>query len=184
MKKILFMIVFVCIISALAISINVFAQAASGKVEVSFTFTQQKGFASNQFAVWIEDREGRHIKTLYATRFTANGGWQRREHSLALWVKQSNLAGMNKSQVDAITGPTPKNGTLRYIWDGTNSRGEAVSAGEYHILVEGTLRNENYVIYTAVIKLGEKSQVNAKAEYFGSSTAERGMIGPVTVTCN
>jgi len=37
-------------------------------VEVSFTFARQSGAASNQFAVWVEDAQGRYVRTLYATR--------------------------------------------------------------------------------------------------------------------
>jgi hypothetical protein len=174
MKKTFFVLLFVC--AALAL----FAQ--TNKVEVSFTYTKQSGSGSNQFAVWIEDAQGRYIKTLYATRFTAAGGWAKREFSLPQWVKQSNLAGMSKPQVDAVTGPTPKGGSLQYIWDGTDSTGKAVPAGEYRVIVEASLRNENAVIYTAAIKLGERGRVTAQARYTGTSTAERGMIGPVTVT--
>ena len=175
MKNPLFML----LVLALAVPAGICAQ--SPRVEVSFTYTTQRGFSSNQFAVWIEDAQGRYVKTLYATRFTANGGWQKREQSIPLWVKQSNLKGMNKNQIDAVTGPTPKTGRLGYIWDGTDSSGKAVSSGEYRVLVEATLRNENRVLYTAVIKLGEKGRADAQAQYFGSSTAERAMIGPVTV---
>jgi hypothetical protein len=185
MKKTVIILSFVCILLTVFVLITAFfpvnVSAQTSRVEVSFVFTKQSGFASNQFAVWIEDTQGRYIKTLYATRFTAAGGWQRRDLSLAQWVKKSNLAGMNKVQVDAITGPTPKNGNRSYVWDGTDSTGRSLPAGEYRVFVEGTLRNENYVLYTAAIKLGERGQVNAQAQYFGSSTKERDMIGLVTV---
>ena len=185
MKKSLLVLLLAGAVLVLFVQINAFTQASSAgafKVEVSFTYTKQSGTASNQFAVWIEDAQGHYIKTLYATRFTAAGGWQRRPFSLPQWVKQSNIAGMNKTQIDALTGPTPKAGDLRYVWDGTDSTGRTVSAGEYRVLVEATLRNENQVIYTATVKLGEKGQTTARAQYAGSGTAERGMIGPVTVT--
>ena len=183
MKKPLPMALFVLVSLALIylfVPADVFSQ--QNRVEVNFTYTKQGGFASNQFAVWIEDAQGRYVKTLYATRFTAAGGWQRRELSLPLWVKQSNLAGKSKAQVDALTGPTPKNGNLRYVWDGTDSAGRSVPAGEYRVLVEATLRNENAVLYTATIKLGERGKAAAQARYSGSSAAERGMIGQVTVS--
>lgn len=168
------------LVFAVSVPAHVFAQ--SNRVTVNFTFTKQSGFASNQFAVWIEDAEGRYVKTIYAAKFTAGGGWQKRPLSLPEWVKKSNLARLNKTQIDALTGPTPKNGALSYVWDGTDSAGRAVAAGEYRVLVEATLRNENRVLYTAKIKLGEKGTVTAQPQYFGSGTAERGMIGPVTVT--
>jgi hypothetical protein len=164
----------------------VFAQAqpvpVAGTVEVSFTYNKQRGFASNQFAVWIEDAQGRYIKTLYATKFTATGGWKKRELSVPLWVKQSGLSGMNKSQIDALTGSTPRGGVLRYVWDGTNQAGLAAAAGGYRVFVEATLRNENRVLYTADITLGESGVVTPPPRYSGNDTADRGMINQVTVT--
>jgi hypothetical protein len=160
----------------------VFAQVNEARtVEASFTFTKQSGSGSNQFAVWIEDSQGMHIKTLYATKFTANGGWKQRALSLPQWVKQSNLAKMDKKAIDAITGPTPKTGELQYVWDGTDSGGRVLPDGEYKVFVEATLRNKNNALYTAAVKLGGNGQAIAVVRYSGSN-AKRGMIGPVTVT--
>jgi len=156
--------------------------AQERRAEVSFEFARQGGIASNQFAVWVEDARGQYVRTLYATRFTAVGGWRFREGSLPQWVRQSGLAGRNQPHVDALTGPTPGTGMLRYVWDGTDYAGRAVPAGEYRIFVEASLRWDNRVVHTAVIRLGGTGQVRATSRYYGASTAERGMIGPVTVT--
>lgn len=48
-----------------------------GTLTVTFDFEKQSGYASNQFAVWIEDVDGNLINTLYATRFTATGGYKK-----------------------------------------------------------------------------------------------------------
>ncbi|MDR3171427.1 MAG: DUF2271 domain-containing protein [Treponema sp.] len=151
-------------------------------VEVSFAYTRQPGSGSNQFALWIEDAQGRYIKTLYATRFTAQGGLERRPQSIPQWVKQSGLKGMSRSQIDSFTGATPQAGSLSYRWDGTDQGGAAVPSGEYHLYVEATFRNENRVVYQAVVQLGGNPQeTQAEAQYFGKDTAGRTMIGPVTV---
>ncbi|MCL2599658.1 MAG: DUF2271 domain-containing protein [Treponema sp.] len=178
-SKLLLLVLFTGVGSAL------FAQ--ENRVEVSFDFTRQGGIASNQFAVWVEDAQGRYVRTLYATRFTAASGWRRREGSLPQWVRQSGLAQRNQAQVDALTGPTPGTGTLRYVWDGMDYAGRAVPQGEYRLFVEASLRWDDRVLYTAVVRLGGAERagtrrVNATARYFGTGTAERGMIGPVTVT--
>ena len=177
-------ILVICLAALMFPAIFIPAQSVPvvGRAEVSFVYNKQGGFASNQFAVWIEDPQGRHIKTLYATRFTATGGWKQREHSIPLWVKQSGLSGMNESQIDALTGSTPRAGTLRYVWDGTNQAGLAAAAGAYRVFVEATLRNENRVLYTADITLGGSGAVTPQPRYFGNGTAERGMIDRVTVT--
>jgi hypothetical protein len=159
---------------------GVLAQART--VDVSFTYTRQSGSGSNQFAVWIEDAQGRYVNTLYATFFTARGGWQKREQSLPLWVKKSALSLMRENEIDALSGPTPSAGKLSYRWDGTDAKGAMVPVGEYRVCVEATLRGENRVLYSAVVRLGgEGGAAVVKSEYFGTGTAERGMIGGLSV---
>jgi len=158
--------------------------AASQPVaELSFTFTRQSGSGSNQFAVWIEDDRGRYVTTLYATAFTANGGWQRRASSLPLWVKQSGISTTENFAVDGFSGATPAAGDLTYTWDGTDSRGVAVAAGRYVIFLEATLRGENQAVYSAPIRTGRRrpAQPTVGVEYVGTPPGdERGMISNVT----
>lgn len=171
----------------------------SGSVMITFDYKKQSGSASNQFAVWIEDMGGNMVKTLYATRFTANGGYKNRPDSIAVWVEKSGLANMSKPEVDAITGATPGAGTLKYEWDLTGADGLAVPPGEYMFFVEGTLRWKNRVIYSGAIRIGDAPasvqadtpvSVQADAVYTyeesGKNAAltadapENGMIGSVT----
>ena len=157
--------------------------AASQPVaELSFSFTRQSGPGSNQFAVWIENEEGRYMTTLFATNFTANGGWQQRETSIPLWVKRSGISGMDKTQTDGFSGATPNSGSLTYTWDGTDSRGIALPAGGYVIFLEGTLRGDNQVIYRAPIRIGGgATEAQVSVEYIGTPPgSEREMIGNVT----
>jgi len=152
-------------------------------VELNFTFTRLSGFSSNQFAAWIEDINGHYVKTLYATRWTADGGWSRRPLSLPVWVRQSNLANMSKEQIDSISGATPRGTvTLNYFWDGTNSQGDTVPYGNYILFLEGTLRGENQVLYQAPITFGQ-GVLSAVVgyEYTGDSITERSMISDVSV---
>jgi hypothetical protein len=153
------------------------AAGISPKVEISFVYQRQTGMGSNQFAVWIEDSSGKYIKTLYATRFTANGGWQRRAQSLPDWVKASQAANMTTSDIDAITGATPSSGNLAYVWDCKDKGGNPVPAGEYKYIVEATLRMANRVLFSGTIKTGGQAQQSqAASEFFGDSESERGMI--------
>ena len=180
MNKSIFMAVCLLCLMALCIPANVYAQTR--KVEISFDYLKISKMASNQFAVWIEDAQGKYITTLYATKFTATGGWKKREQSLPLWVKQSNVAGMNKKQIDAITGSTPKSGSLRYTWDGKDSNGKAVPDGKYTIILEASLYQENQVLYTTSIELDSTGRIVMQPQYSGSSEAERSMISAVTIT--
>jgi hypothetical protein len=158
------------------------AAAQQAAAEITFSYTRLSGSASNQFAVWIENAQGQYIKTLYATRYTANGGWRQRPSSIPMWVKQSGLSDMTKTQIDALTGATPRTGTLTYTWDGTDNRGVAVPAGNYVIILEGTLRWENQVYYRAPIRLGQGvAAATVNVEYKGDPGADRAMIGDVKV---
>jgi hypothetical protein len=183
MKKHLFILLLLFTILACTVAQDKTAQTGSqAAAELSFTYTRLSGSASNQFAVWVEDEQGKFIKTLYATKYTASGGWKRRETSIPVWVKKSGLANLTSAQVDAITGATPKTGTLVYTWDGTDSSGKAVSTGNYVLFLEGTLRWENQVLYRAPISLGKEIMSWAvSAEYKGDAGADRAMISDVKV---
>ena len=149
-----------------------------GTLAVTFTYEKQSGVASNQFAVWIEDMDGNFIKTVYAAQFTATKGYKNRPDSLALWVSKAR----GVSDFDAVAGATPKSGPVTYIWDCTDEGGNAVPAGIYRFLVEGTLRWKDHVIYTGEIEIGGGHAAAAAVPAFvcKDDASERGMIGAVT----
>ena len=156
--------------------------AQQPSVEISFDYTRLRGVASNQFAIWIEDAQGQYVKTLYATRWTARGGWSRRPTSIPVWVNKSGLSELTRVQVDAMSGVTPRSSPLVFTWDGTDSRGLRVPPGDYVIYLEGTLRWENQVLFSAPIRLGQgPSTPEVKTVYTGEAGDDRAMIRNVRV---
>ena len=154
--------------------------AGSERVDVSFTFTRQEGWATNQFAVWIEDGSGTVIKTLAVTDFTAKRGWEKRKDSLCEWVGRVDPSGLTSAELDAYSGATPQTGTVLYSWDCTDKQGKLVTPGTYVFFVEGTLRWKNHVLYRGVISTEAAGAiVKATAQYFGTSEAERAMLSDV-----
>ena len=152
-------------------------------VEISFDYTRLSGRASNQFAVWVENAQGQYVKTLYATRWTARGGWSRRPTSIPIWVRRAGLSELTRAQIDAISGATPRTGVLVFVWDGTDRRGVAVPSGDYVIFLEGTLRWENQVLFSAPIRLGQGPSTPAvTVAYTGDAGDDRAMIRNVRVT--
>ena len=80
-------------------------------------------------------------------------------------MEKSNLASMEKSEVDAIASATPTGGNLSFLWDLSDRDGNTVPPGEYKFLVEGTLRWKNYVLYSGTINIGDTPHmVTADAE--------------------
>ena len=149
-------------------------QPAADAVNITFDYEKQPGYASNQFAVWIEDTEGNMVKTLYATRFTANGGYKNRTDAIPTWVEKSGLASMEKAEIDAITGATPKSGTLSYVWDLKDESGNRIAPGKYTFCVEGSLRWKNRVLYSGTIEVGDsQAAAQAEAKYFYVASADQ-----------
>lgn len=140
------------------------ATRADDIVAVTFDYQKQAGYASNQFAVWIEDANGSLVKTLFVTQFTAKGGSEKRPDAIPVWVKQSGLA--QGAAQDAVSGATPKSGSLRYVWDLTDQNGARVKDGTYTYYVEGTLRWKNHVLFSGEITLnGEAASSTATGTF-------------------
>jgi len=144
-------------------------------VAVTFDYQKQSGYASNQFAVWVEDADGNLVKTLFVTKFTVNGGYEKRPDAIPVWVEQSGIA--QGTAQDAVSGATPKSGSLRYVWDLTDQNGERVPDGTYTYNVEGTLRWKNHVLFTGEITLnGEVATGTATGNYTYAASDEQAAL--------
>ena len=172
---------------------SILPDSVSGQVIISFDYVKQSGSASNQFAVWIEDIDGNYLLTVFATQWTANGGFNSRTDSVALWVEISDIASMPSYYVDAVSGATPQTGEFTCVWDLTDTDGNTVPSGEYRVFIEGTLRWKNYVLYSGIIEIGNTPatiQADVEFVYAGSGnqstltsdSPENSMIGAVTVS--
>lgn len=153
-----------------------------GNVFVEFQYQRLTGTGSNQMAVWIETPSGNFVKSVFATQFTARGGWKTRDQALPAWVRQADVPAMTPEQLDAITSATPGTGEVVQVWDCTNAHGEFVDPGLYVVVLEGTLRGPAQVQYRATVEIGgDVVMVDAEPQYIGSSTTERAMIKDVKV---
>ncbi|MBP5318847.1 MAG: hypothetical protein J6Y77_05545, partial [Paludibacteraceae bacterium] len=45
----------------------------ANEVRMNFMYTRQSIYASNQYAVWVENDKGKLVKTLQVTSFTTKG---------------------------------------------------------------------------------------------------------------
>jgi hypothetical protein len=159
------------------------ADAAAGRVDVSFEYERQSGSGSNQLAVWVEDAGSSVVRTLFVTNFTAGrGGWEYRAQSLPQWVASADIANMTPGEVDAVTKATPASGTVTVSWDCRDESGAPVSAGEYAVILEATLRGENGVVYRTTVDIGgAATSIMPEPQYVGSGEAERDMVKNVRV---
>ena len=150
------------IIIALLASMMVLPIAAKS-VELSFNYQKQSGAGSNQWAVWIENAEGKVVRTLTVTSFTSKGRGGRRGYTfrptcVPTWVKNAKAEEMTDEQIDAVTGATPsQSGVQTYTWDFKDAAGKDVPVGDYKICFEATLYFNSILLYTGSFSTKDKA---------------------------
>jgi len=154
---------------------------------ISFTYYRRSKIltpASGQVAVWIEDEHGNYVKSIYASQFTANGGFAKRPDALRTWVAKSNWGNASQSEVDAVSGATPSSGITTVIWDGLDKEGYPVEAGNYVVMVEGTIYREKQVLYRGELEIGgEPFSATLEPQYNPLDVADnKAMIENVTLS--
>jgi hypothetical protein len=128
------------------------------KVTVSYQWTRIQSHGSNQIAVWIEDTKGKLICTLFATRFTATGGYLKRPVSLSEWSEKSDLKNASKQEVDAVSGATPSSGKQTLTWDCKDKTGKTVADGTYIVRMEANILDTDKMFFTGKIDIGGKDE--------------------------
>ena len=174
------------ILFALFISVSYEYSQNNKTVQINFDYTKRDGFSSNQIAIWLEDANGNYIKTIYITDFTGRkSGWKKRNQSLSNWQKKANAIKMSQSEIDAVSKATPKQGNVNIVWDCKDNNGKLIKDGNYKIVVEATIYQDNNVLYTAEINIGNKanSQI-AIPKYSKSEAKEIDIIKNVKVSFN
>lgn len=135
----------------------------ASEVELSFNYQKQAGAGSNQYAVWIENSDGKVVRTLIVTSFTSKGRGGRRGYTfrptcVPTWVKNAKAEDMTDEQIDAVTGATPsQSGEQTYTWDFKDDQGKDVPAGDYKICFEATLYFNSVIFYTGTFSTKDKA---------------------------
>jgi hypothetical protein len=153
------------------------AEKSPGSVTVSYVLHRIPKIASNQVAVWIENERGGYVKTLFASRYTARGGFGRRPQCLPEWVRVSDWKNASPGDVDAVSGATQKAGGIELVWDCTDGKGKPVAAGLYVYRIEGIIHWEKRVLWRGTIAVGGGTNSStARAEYFPADAAETDVL--------
>ncbi|GAB2882656.1 DUF2271 domain-containing protein [Streptomyces mayteni] len=144
-----------------------------GLVRVSYRLHRVPTHASNQIAVWIEDASGAYVRTLFATSFTANGGYDRRPESLSAWRETAGWEQATQAEIESASRPAQDEGEHTLYWDGTDREGVPVRPGRYTYRIEGNLLWERRVLHTGTIELGDVAgESRAEAVYLPDEARE------------
>lgn len=173
------------IIIALLASMMMLPVAAKS-VELSFNYQKQSGAGSNQWAVWIENAEGKVVRTLTVTSFTSKGRGGRRGYTfrptcVPTWVKNAKAEEMTDEQIDAVTGATPsQSGIQTYTWDFKDADGKEVPAGDYKICFEATLYFNSILLYSGSFSTKDKAgEIKLTSALTEEDEAHKNMITEV-----
>ena len=148
-----------------------------GSVTITYALSHIPKTASNQIAVWIEDMRGNYVRTLYATRFTASGGYKQRPEAIPLWIKTSDWENASKNEVDAVTGATQKPGIITLTWDCKNKDGQPVKPDKYVYVIEGNIYWNDRVVWRGEIEVGNEGDTSlAKAQYIPETAKDSGIL--------
>jgi len=167
----------VCVL--LLVTAAVAGAAAQGAVSISFDLQRLGAVASNQYAVWIEDSNGKYIRTLSATYFAANGGLVKRPATLPTWAAVSNWVNNPQADIDAVSTPTPGSGSIVVEWDCKDNSGQNVPAGTYVYKVEGNNSWAKGFVWTGTIMVGQGASSSvATVQYLPNKEAatDKGML--------
>jgi len=159
-------------------------QAQTGRrLEISFSYNKVKMIGSSQYVFWIEDMDGNYVDTLYVTQWTAQGGFRRRPTSISQWVSAAQPADMNPSEINAISGATPKPGDYIAYWDFTDNRGNLVTGTQYRYFIEASMDFNVNVMYSGVITIGDEMQVESPMPKYNNPDSKfNNMISNVRVS--
>ncbi|AJA48443.1 hypothetical protein CPAST_c23730 [Clostridium pasteurianum DSM 525 = ATCC 6013] len=146
-------------------------EQSPGSVKIKYNLSYIRKLASNQVAVWIEDSNGNYIRSIYASNYTASGGYKQRSEALTEWIKKSKWENASKSEIDTVSSATQSPGNITLIWDCKDTKGSAVKPGKYVYKIEGNIYWGSRVLYSGEIEVGNsENDSTAKANYINKDS--------------
>lgn len=127
---------------------------------LNLTVTIRKSWWRPPLAIWVEDADGKCIKTL------AVWGKVKYLGALRTWQRAVNK---DKKFIESVSRATRPGGTHRLSWDGTDEQGRPVGPGSYTIRMEVTPDGKKRFAYQASIRCADAP---AAATITGSKDAK------------
>jgi hypothetical protein len=167
--------------------------------EITFSVGAGDGWKSGhepQLAVWLEDEQGRYLKTLYVTQKASGLSWffgpkEGRPESLPVWYHASKhdskkSAAKNSSpaekEIDAVTSATPKGGLVfKQNIDDTSCVIKVEVNASFDYNSTWTKKNSGVngqpsLVYQALIPAGQKEELTFELIGSGSPDGSDGSV--------
>jgi hypothetical protein len=128
------------------------APAGTGQVHISFLYNAPTETLEPSYhtAIWLADKNGRLLKTLYVSDELSHMVYKF-GYACPDWVKQSGWEKAAKSDVDAVTAPTPELGETKMQFD-LDKLG--IKPGTYQIWFQINLSEKFNVLFRGTFVAG------------------------------
>ncbi len=163
--------------------------------DVTISIGAGEGWKGPQLAVWLEDQNGRYIKTLYVTKKASALSWlfgpkEGRPESLPVWYHASSRnskkalenPSSNDKEIDAVTSATPKGGLVisgEIIDESCVIKVEVNASFDYNSTwtkKNSGVNGQPSVVYQAEISAGKKGELELRFAGSGSVDGSDGII--------
>ncbi|SON49751.1 DUF2271 domain-containing protein [Vibrio tapetis] len=134
-----------------AASINAEALPSNAQLDVEFSLPtiETSMYARPYVAVWIEDSKRQPVRTLEL--WVGKDEWLK---DLRSWWRK--VGRYDKALVDGVTSATRPAGDYRFVWDGTDEKGNRVEEGNYTFYAEVVREHGGRNLLRQKIQLGQK----------------------------
>lgn len=129
--------------------------APAGVLHVTFLYMPPTSIdPTYHTAIWLEDAGGRIVKTLYVSQELSSAEYKM-GNACPDWVKKARWDAAPKSEVDAVTAPTPNVGSEAKAFD-LGSLG--VLPGVYQFMFQMHVGENHNVLFRGALTVGGPDQ--------------------------
>ncbi|MCX6552068.1 MAG: DUF2271 domain-containing protein [Acidobacteria bacterium] len=122
-----------------------------GRLEVAFLYMPPTTIdPTYHTAIWLEDDKGVLVKTLYVSQELSSTEYKM-GNVCPDWVKKAQWDKAPKSEVDAVTAPTPNVGSEAKVFD---LAALGLAAGVYQFRFQMHVAEDHNVLYRATLTVG------------------------------
>jgi len=127
------------------------AGAGSGRLEVAYLYLPPTSIdPTYHTAIWLEDAKGVLLKTLYVSQELSAAEYKM-GNVCPDWVKKAHWDKAAKSEVDAVTAPTPNVGSEAKVFDLAEY---GVAPGVYQFRFQMHVGEDHNVLYRGTLTVG------------------------------
>lgn len=136
-----------------------------GHVVFTMDWQRQGTRDEDQFALWVEDMDGKYLRTVSVTHRSANAAWDGKapeKDELPHWREMVRAQNLSQYKDVTVMGvDTPPTGKVTYVWYGdTDYGGKAFPPGQYRYILEARHKDSPEQLYSGTFRIGDSGNIS------------------------